>query len=509
MAIGCWKKGSTLKAIEYIRHSNKKQEEGASIEMQQESIEGHCSRKGLDLVETFIDKGFSASTGDHITHGKFGTVILPAVDAGKYRGYALVVHMEDRFSRLGMEMDWSLMTRLFAGGVELHISSSGKVYKDFNDLGDTIQKLIGSYTAKDYSDKLSVRITAGKGARKDQAENEGWILSRSVPAWLQVVGRENIGNKITNPGKIEVIPEMVEVVREAYRMASLGMGRTVIFRKLNGRLNGLSMTWLTRVLCDRSVLGYFKQEGREEIPNYFPAIIDQQLYNEVRRQAEAKRKGGRSAGGNRQHSDRADDLLQGLVYDEDRPMYYQPVNNYRYFTSAIKGERKINRIRYEKVATKVVMMLEREDWLAIRGMSESAEYLAAKAELEATLSQLDKTQNHLNLMNSYMEGDNTDKIEIAMRFIKKDETTIAALEARKDELQATLEAATKRSAALYQDEELRAIIREVKANPAMRMRLRTEIQKRVSRIELRFTPDKIRGVIRYVNGAEGKEFTIE
>jgi hypothetical protein len=62
---------------------------------------------------------------------------------------------------------------------------------------------------------------------------------------------------------------------------------------------------------------------------------------------------------------------------------------------------------------------------------------------------------------------------------------------------------------LYQDEELRAIIREVKANPAMRMRLRTEIQKRVSRIELRFTPDKIRGVIRYVNGAEGKEFTIE
>ena len=94
-----------------------------------------------------------------------------------------------------------------------------------------------------------------------------------------------------------------------------------------------------------------------------------------------------------------------------------------------------------------------------------------------------------------MEGDDTDKIEIAMRFIKKDETTIAAREARKDELQATLDAATKRSAALYQDEELKSLIREVKANPDMRMRLRSEIEKRVSRIELRFGPAEIGGTV--------------
>ena len=64
-----------------------------------------------------------------------------------------------------------------------------------------------------------------------------------------------------------------------------------------------------------------------------------------------------------------------------------------------------------------------------------------------------------------MEGDDTDKIEIAMRFIKKDETTIAALEARKDELELTLDAATKRSAALYQDEKLKSLIRKVKGKP--------------------------------------------
>ena len=497
-----------MKAIGYVRHSNKKQEEGASIEMQQESIDRYCNRSSLDLVETFIDKGFSASTGDHIEHGKFGKVILPAIDAGKYKGFALVVHMEDRFSRLGMELDWSLMTRLFAGGVELHIASSGKVYKNFNDLGDTIQKLIGSYTAKDYSDKLSVRITAGKNAKKDKAENEGWILSRKVPGWLKVVGRENSGNKITNPGKIVVVPEVAEVVQEAYRMSALGIGIQTIFRKLNGRLQGKSMSWLTRVLSDRSVLGEFQPAGREVIAGYYPPIIDQSLFDTVREQAAKKRKNGAVCSGNRKHSDTADDLLQGLVFDEDRRMYYQPVQRGRYLVSANDGQRKVNRVRYDKIATKVVNILEREDWLAIRGMSESAEYIAAKAALEGILSLLDKTQNHLNLMNSYMEGDDTDKIEIAMRFIKKDETTIAAMEARKDELQATLDAATKRSAALYQDEELKSLIREVKANPDMRMRLRSEIQKRVSRITLTFNPGQIDGVIQYVNGAK-RQFTIE
>ena len=308
---------------------------------------------------------------------------------------------------------------------------------------------------------------------------------------------------------------MVEVVREAYRMASLGMGRIAIFEKLNGRLDGLSLSWVSKLLSSRTVLGEFTPAGRAPIPGYYPAIIDQQLFDEVRRQAELK---SRKMGGNRKHSDRADNLLQGLVYDEDRKMYYQPVQHKnrdgtpgslsRYLVSKKTDTRPINRIRYDKVATKVVMILEREDWLAIRGMSESTEYLAAKAEYEATLSQLDKTSRHLEIMNGYMQGDDTNKIEIAFRYIKQDEATIETLQARLDELQASLDAATKRSAALYQDEELKALIREVKANPDMRMRLRTEIQRRVARITLKFNPNQIDGIIQYVNGAESKPFTI-
>ena len=87
-----------MKAIAYIRFSTKKQEEGSSIERQAETIEGYCQEKGLDLIETFIDDGFSGD-GEHMSKGKLGTVIFPAIDAGKYRGFALVVEKMDRFSR--------------------------------------------------------------------------------------------------------------------------------------------------------------------------------------------------------------------------------------------------------------------------------------------------------------------------------------------------------------------------------------------------------------------------
>ena len=404
--------------------------------------------------------------------------------------------------------------RLRRGGVELHLAHDGRKATR-KDLGEKVQDLVDSEAASVFLKNHKINIRKGKEERKDKAEKEGWILSRSVPVWLKVVGRENVGNKITNPGKFETIPEMVEVVREAYRMASLGMGRIAIFEKLNGRLDGLSLSWVSKLLSSRTVLGEFTPAGRAPIPGYYPAIIDQQLFDEVRRQAELK---SRKMGGNRKHSDRADNLLQGLVYDEDRKMYYQPVQHKnrdgtpgslsRYLVSKKTDTRPINRIRYDKVATKVVMILEREDWLAIRGMSESTEYLAAKAEYEATLSQLDKTSRHLEIMNGYMQGDDTNKIEIAFRYIKQDEATIETLQARLDELQASLDAATKRSAALYQDEELKALIREVKANPDMRMRLRTEIQRRVARITLKFNPNQIDGIIQYVNGAESKPFTI-
>lgn len=248
--------------IAYIRYSSDGQKDGSSDERQTEAIDLCLQRNGLQPVETFKDEGFSASKGKHLSHGALGR-ILTDVDAGKYRGHALVVEKMDRFSRMGIDETRQLTRRLIQGGMELHLAANGRIVRSLDDLTTVIMDAVESYGAQQYSANLKMHVRKGKEERKDQAVTEGWILSRKVPWWLQVVGRENIGNKITKPGTIVEIPERVAVVREVFRLAALGVGVQHIAHKLNG--SALSLSWITRTLYDRSVLGEFRPAGREPI----------------------------------------------------------------------------------------------------------------------------------------------------------------------------------------------------------------------------------------------------
>ena len=78
------------KAVTYIRFSSEGQKDGSSIERQTETITRWVERQNLELVETVIDESKSASKGHHLSHGKLGTELLPAIDAGKYRGFVFV-----------------------------------------------------------------------------------------------------------------------------------------------------------------------------------------------------------------------------------------------------------------------------------------------------------------------------------------------------------------------------------------------------------------------------------
>ena len=122
------------KAIAYVRFSSEGQKDNSSIERQTEIIEQYAQRVGLDLRETFMDEGFSASKGHHLSHGKLGQ-ILADVDSGKYRGFAMVVEKMDRFSRLGIDETRTLTRRLIKGGMELHLAGTGRIIRDLDDFG--------------------------------------------------------------------------------------------------------------------------------------------------------------------------------------------------------------------------------------------------------------------------------------------------------------------------------------------------------------------------------------
>lgn len=505
-------KSHKMKIFKYLRYSSDPQERGSSIERQTEIIDRFiATRPDFEVVATYIDDGYSASKGEHLAKGHFGRILADA-DTGKYRDHGMVVEKMDRFCRRFDDGE-EHVRRLTKGGVELYLATSGRLVNPRDkDLGTIIQNVIDAWNAEDYVKNLTANVTRGWKSIMDKAA-DGRVLTRNVPTWLKVVDRTYNGAKIINPGRIIEVPEMVAIVQEIYRQAGQGVGSENIARLLGKRLlrpNGKNFTrsWIVKTLCNRAVLGEFELKNGEVIPGYFPQIISQSDFVAARQQMETKRKNGSYIGGNRKHSDTADDLLQGLVFDEDRKMYYHPVERGRYYYSVRDGVREGHRVRYDKVATEVVNRLEREHWLEIIGMSESAEYLSAKAEYESKLSMLNRTQRHIATMTEAMSGEDVQSVKVAMREIAKGEAVIETIQARLDELQAVMDAETKLSAELYRYKELIDLIREVKSDPTKRMLLRTKIKKIVSSVELTFT-DKIRGVIRYVNGAKGEEFTIE
>jgi hypothetical protein len=52
---------------------------------------------------------------------------------------------------------------------------------------------------------------------------------KRVLCWLQVKGRVHSGSEIIEPGTIEKTPEIVTAIREAFRLAGLGLGSKLIW----------------------------------------------------------------------------------------------------------------------------------------------------------------------------------------------------------------------------------------------------------------------------------------
>jgi hypothetical protein len=344
-----------------------------------------------------------------------------------------------------------------------------------------------------------------------------------LPAWLKIEGGKIVKN------------EKADAVRKAFRLAGLGIGSKNILRKLNGSLDreskGYSLSWLTRTLCNRAVLGEFQphhynENGRrvpygDVVPNYFPAIVTQSEFDAAR--AEITRKNRipndkRYRGGGDRFSNVANNLFSGLLRDvtsePERGMGFAAVNGIAYLSSAFAADgRKSNRLRYKKFESAFLGFLQDLDWKSVAGASESDEEKAAKVELETILAELDRTVRRIAAKTEAMDDPELDAatLRVLAATIAKDEARVATLETEKTRLHVTVEAARAKCNALHSPAALLSLV--ASGDNETRLRLRTEIRRRVSRIEFTFDASffgatDLRGGgwtvvrIRFVNGAE-------
>jgi DNA invertase Pin-like site-specific DNA recombinase len=378
-----------MKVIIYLRYSSDPQEKGSSIERQTEVIDRFIStRPDFEVVATFIDDGYSASKGEHLASGDFGRILSDA-DTGKYRGCAMIVEKMDRFSRMDVEETASYVKRLTKGGVQLYLAASGRLVNPLEkQLGNIIVNVVEAWQAEDCVKNLTANVKRGWQRIMKEAAN-GRVLTRRVPKWLRVVDRTYNGAKIINPGRIVEVPDKVAVVREMFRLAARGVGSENTSRALNGKI--LSRGWIVTTLRNRAVLGEFQPGGSGEvIQNYFPQIVSQTEFDDAGRQIDAKRIHSHYVGGNKRNSATADNLFSGFLFDRDfdhvRSMHFQKVARGTYVMSPTDLKRmKSNRIRYDKLEKAILGFFLNVIWPDIARESESDEYKAAKAALEAKL----------------------------------------------------------------------------------------------------------------------------
>ncbi|AWO87817.1 recombinase family protein [Bradyrhizobium diazoefficiens] len=274
------------RAFSYLRMSTAPQLDGDSRRRQLEASRAYARENGLELAEAdeYKDIGVSAFRGDNLREGSLGS-FLQAIEAKKIApGSYLIVESLDRLSREQILEAQALFLRIVRAGINLVTLIDRRVYRAGQvELGDLIYSMVSMSRAHDESLTKSHRLSAAWANKRACAGQRP--MTEWCPAWLKLA---------EDRSRYVEIPERVEVVRQIFEDSVSGVGLQKQASRLNetgvptfGSPNGWHHTYIAKILANRSVLGEFQphvREGGKRVPkgepvrNYFPAIIDEQLF---------------------------------------------------------------------------------------------------------------------------------------------------------------------------------------------------------------------------------------
>ena len=369
------------------------------------------------------------------------------------------------------------------------------------------------------SKRKSVLIGGSLGKNK---HSEGW--AGILPFWLEKIDENGKKTTARDGYKIVEIPEKADLIREIFRHAAHGLGAKRILQSLksHGIKCSISLGYLGELLMSRAVLGEHQPyryldtgavvDGDPVLK--FPKIVDQAQFDTVAARLDSQKKvcaDGklRPATGNR-FSHLANNLFDGLLFDvtdqPERSLHFQKKaeNANPYLISKWDVTRPCNRIRYDLFEKTFLGYLTDADWKAIAGERETEALKVARTELDRVKSQLDR-DNHLIARRSEqaMNPDLQDAVVAVYNAqIAEASPRVAISKAQENRLEATISLESAKADALYSPEHLIALIRS--GDPAMRLAIRAELQRRVSKISLDFKakPEKVLIKVEFINGVE-------
>lgn len=282
-----------MTVVAYYRFSNVEQAEGTSIKRQQQDCRDFAVRRGWTVDEEIADRGVSAFSGANVAQGAALGAWLSDARLGIHHGKTLLVERVDRLSRQGFDETSDMIRSLIASGVTVAIVDGGEIYHAGQrlDTFQIIKLLLKAELAHEESVKKSQRLKRRYEIKREEARATGKALSRMMPPWL-VIGAD---------GRPTLIEDRAKVVQRIFELADAGHGSLVITQHINrefaswpnqsGKDAGQwGRTRITRIIADRQVTGEYQPMSRidgervpagDPWPNYYPRVIDQDLFDRV------------------------------------------------------------------------------------------------------------------------------------------------------------------------------------------------------------------------------------
>ena len=287
------------KAYSYIRFSSDKQAQGDSVRRQSSQFDRWLKNNPEYQPDekTIEDFGISAAKGDNLNPkksnlGKF----IQLCQRGKIEsGSVLVLERVDRFSRKHTFAVAEIIRELVEDcGISIAFLQPTEMTLTPDNLGDTMQTMtfvMSLQLAYDESEKKSERVGA-RWSQKKKNLKAGDHYTNKIPAWLKF---DKDGNIIQDRPKCKTINKIFD-------LSVKGMGCKNILYYLNENnikpiteptkrtpVPRWSLSYISQLLNDRRLIGELQpktQRGVDRkrfdgkaIPNYFPVVINEDLFN--------------------------------------------------------------------------------------------------------------------------------------------------------------------------------------------------------------------------------------
>lgn len=282
-----------IKAYSYIRMSTERQLSGDSLRRQLELSRKYAAENNLLLDESLKDIGVSAYSGANVEVGALGKFLEMVKDGRIEAGSYLIVESLDRLSRKRVLDALPPFIDLLKAGIIIVTLADNQVYS-IASVGDNWTQLIMSLSimarAHEESQRKSDRIKAAIKAKREAALSGDGRYNFNLPKWIDA--------RKTADGVDYELNDHKSTVRLIFELAADGMGQMAIarvlmdrkiptFRKNNG---GWHQSTIGKLLDSSAVIGTFSPQrfdGKKYVPdgdprlNYFPAVIDNDLYLRV------------------------------------------------------------------------------------------------------------------------------------------------------------------------------------------------------------------------------------